>query len=195
MSWRLSGALIRLQGEVNDRHPGRAKQSDGTIGDPAHAARKSDHNPNADGIVMAWDVTGGPNGAAQSVVDHLERTRDPRIKYVIWQRRIMAGNAGPAPWTWRPYKGANPHDKHAHISVNSDDASPWGYGEAQTPPPIPKDDDMTPDELTAAIDKALAPIKADLAEIKRQVAKSEDATAKGGRTLRHIVASDLNNGG
>lgn len=151
MSWRLSGALIRLQGEVNDRHPGRAKQSDGTIGDPAHAARKSDHNPNADGIVMAWDVTGGPNGAAQSVVDHLERTRDPRIKYVIWQRRIMAGNAGPAPWTWRPYKGANPHDKHAHISVNSDDASPWGYGEAQTPPPIPKDDDMTPDEIRQII--------------------------------------------
>lgn len=67
-------------------------------------------------------------------------------------------------------------------------------GTTPTPEP-PKDDDMTAAELTAAIKAAIAPLAADLAEVKRQVAKSEDATAKGGRTLRHICAADLNNGG
>ena len=178
MSWRLSKALIRLQQEVNTAHPDRAKQSDGTIGDTAHQARPSDHNPNAAGIVMAWDVTGGPNGAAQSVVDHLERTRDPRVKYAIWQRRIMAGNAGPSPWTWRPYKGSNPHDKHAHISVNSDADDPWGYGAAPTPPAPPKDDD---DMFTDADRKMLT-------EVHEQLTVSRDDKAAKGATVRWLAA-------
>lgn len=68
-------------------------------------------------------------------------------------------------------------------------------GTTPIPPEPPKDDDMTPAELTAAIKAAIAPLAADLAEVKRQVAESQDATAKKGRTLRHICASDLNNGG
>lgn len=65
-------------------------------------------------------------------------------------------------------------------------------------PPVepPKDwtDMATKKELEDAIKAALVPIAKDLAEVKRQVAKSEDAKAPGGRTLRHIVATDLNNG-
>lgn len=57
-----------------------------------------------------------------------------------------------------------------------------------------EDIDMTADELSKMLDAKLAPIKTELAEVKRQVAVSQDANAPKGRTLRHIVASDLNNG-
>lgn len=45
------------------------------------------------------------------------------------QRRILLT----APWTWRPYKGKNPHTAHIHISVESrkslyDDKRPWLLG-------------------------------------------------------------------
>lgn len=58
------------------------------------------------------------------------------------------------------------------------------------------EDDMpyTEDQLKRIVAAAVAPLARDLAEVKRQVSKSEDAKAKGGRTLRHIVATDLNNG-
>lgn len=56
-------------------------------------------------------------------------------------------------------------------------------------PPTPVEDDMTPDQA-----KALDQLVKDVAEIKRQVTKSEDAKSPNGRTLRHIVATDLNNG-
>lgn len=59
------------------------------------------------------------------------------------------------------------------------------------------EDDMpyTEDQLKRIVAAAVAPLARDLAEVKRQVSRSEDAKAKGGRTLRHIVATDLNNGG
>lgn len=63
--------------------------------------------------------------------------------------------------------------------------------------PEPEDIDMTKAELLAILNDPKGPlgvIRTDLAEVKRQVAKSEDANAKGGRTLRHISESDLRNG-
>lgn len=59
-----------------------------------------------------------------------------------------------------------------------------------------QEDDMpyTEEQLKAIVAEAVKPLAADLAEVKRQVTKSQDAKAKGGRTLRHIVATDLANG-
>ena len=51
MSWTLAPALVQLRQELNARWPGRSKASDGTIGDAAHKARVSEHNPDADGVV------------------------------------------------------------------------------------------------------------------------------------------------
>lgn len=154
MSWRLSKALIALKAEVDAEHPHRSKISDGTIGDPAHQARVSDHNPDADGVVHAWDVTADPiQHVAQQVVDFLTTgTLDNRLKYVIWQRRIFSKRLGR--WAWRAYTGANPHDHHAHISVYGDDGAPWGYPAkvpAWSPPVFPGT--IGPDSLAERVAK------------------------------------------
>jgi hypothetical protein len=130
--WRLAKSLEKLRSQVNETWPRRSKASDGTIGDPAHASRTSDHNPNAAGVVCALDITHDPkNGVdAGKLADTLKLSRDPRIKYIISNRRIWNPVISK---DWRPYTGSNPHSKHVHISVVSDkklyDAvTPWALG-------------------------------------------------------------------
>jgi len=136
--WRTATAIDALRADVNLKAPRRSKTSDGTVGDAAHRTRQSDHNPwvedGGTGVVTAVDITHSPaNGCdCTKLAQSLQAGRDPRIKYVIWNRRIMSSRAidGAAPWEWRSYHGANPHDKHVHISVHPDkrlydDMSPW----------------------------------------------------------------------
>lgn len=139
MSWRVAHSLTQLLDEVNTRAPGRDKTSDGSIGDPAHSARVSDHNPDAAGIVRARDFTDDPVGGHDATVfaEFLRRSRDPRIKYVIDQGRMFSSYATssyPA-WTWRPYSGINAHKQHTHVSVvaddRADDDAPWGWADAK----------------------------------------------------------------
>jgi hypothetical protein len=154
MRWRLASALDKLRAQVNDRFLSRSKDSDGSIGDAAHASRASDHNPwimdGGLGVVSAIDITHDPKSGCDSyaLAEALRTARDPRIKYVISNRRIFAGPDGPQPWVWRKYTGANPHDHHVHVSVRSekryyDAADPWAFdmGEAAKPdsyvPPPP----------------------------------------------------------
>lgn len=135
MAWRLAKSLEALRKQVNDAAPRRSKISDGTIGDPAHSARKSDHNPDSSGIVRALDITHDPhNGVdSQRLAQAVADSRDPRIKYIISNGRIMSGPKGPSPWKWRPYGGANPHDRHVHFSVlagpSGDRGGPWDIGD------------------------------------------------------------------
>lgn len=118
MSWRLAKSLATLRSQVDAAYPGRKKQSDGTIGDAAHAKTKSDHNPNAAGVVRALDLTHDPQGGFDSYAfaERLRGARDPRLKYVISNGRIFTSGD----WRWRGYRGANKHDKHVHISVADD---------------------------------------------------------------------------
>lgn len=132
MAWRMAKSLDVLLSQLNASRPDRSKASDGGIGDPAHAARASDHNPwYGPGIVTARDFTHDPDHGVDiaALAEELRTCRDGRIKYVICNRRIMAGAGGPSPWTWRPYSGTNPHTKHLHLSVVAspacDDARPW----------------------------------------------------------------------
>lgn len=126
MAWRVANSLIHLRDQVNKMFPTRSKESDGTIGDAQHASRSSDHNPwvkdGGEGIVTAMDLTHDPSVGFDSYkfADWLMEKKDPRIKYVISNRRIGSGSDGPAPWVWRKYTGSNPHDHHVHISVKSD---------------------------------------------------------------------------
>ncbi|MBY3187920.1 hypothetical protein HFO25_06355 [Rhizobium laguerreae] len=118
--------------------PRRNKASDGIIGDAAHATRDSDHNPwvldAGKGVVTAIDITNDPrNGcSAEAIAERVRASRDPRVKYIIWNRRISHYQAkdGVPPWAWKRYAGSNPHDKHVHISVRPekalyDSTNPW----------------------------------------------------------------------
>lgn len=112
-TWTLAPALSALLREVNARWPHRSKDSDGTIGDTAHAARKSEHNPDAKRVVRAVDITvAGIDKAAllKAVIG------DSRVHYVISDRKIYSRSNG---WTPAAYYGANPHDKHVHISLRN----------------------------------------------------------------------------
>jgi hypothetical protein len=53
---KLCKAGIQLREQVDDAFPDRDRTSDGWIGDKRHSARKSDHNPTAEGIVRALDI-------------------------------------------------------------------------------------------------------------------------------------------
>lgn len=152
MQWRVANSLNVLLRQINAAFPNRDKSSDGSIGDAAHASRSSDHNPwvtDAKGqpVVTARDFTNdAPYMDSHELALKLAASRDKRIKYVIDHGRIMAGEPGPQPWTWRKYTGSNPHDHHVHVSVRQeqryyDDETPWGLG-AMPPPttstPVPK---------------------------------------------------------
>ncbi|HEX8429685.1 MAG TPA: SH3 domain-containing protein, partial [Longimicrobium sp.] len=104
--WRTAKSLLKLLEQVNAMAPGRGKKFDGTIGDTSHIKRgKSDHNPNKDGIVTALDITHDPDDGCDcgKIAAALAASRDPRIKYIIYDSRIMSSKV--SPWTWRPYTG------------------------------------------------------------------------------------------
>lgn len=165
MSWRVSKALLALKAEVEAAHPGRVTVSDGTIGDPAHSARVSDHNPDANGIVHAWDVTvwdgpdaGTEDDVANPLAEFLRAKRDPRTKYVIHRGRMFRSYDKPGipAWTWSPYTGPNGHFHHVHVSVYGDDGAPWGYPGTTTKSPEPPKGPLmalTDDEQTELLEK------------------------------------------
>lgn len=160
MSWRVARSLDVLLEEINTAAPNRSKVSDGSIGDPSHSARYSDHNPNSAGVVRARDFTHDPAGGCDAG-ELAERVRVLAIKghpalgpgaYVIWNRAIASATYG---WVWRPYDGANPHDHHCHVSVATaaagyDSTAPWGV--------TTEEDEVTPediDKIAAAVVKRL----------------------------------------
>jgi hypothetical protein len=129
--WRVAESLRQLKRQVDAKAPGRNRLSDGTIGDAAHASRNSDHNPwvleGGEGVVTAMDITHDPSGGcdARALAESIRASRDSRVKYIIWNRRIVSSSTirGALAWEWRSYSGSNPHDKHVHISVKADKAS------------------------------------------------------------------------
>src|SRR5262245_35841607 len=128
LQYRLAKSLATLRDNLNAMSPNRNRISDGWIGDLSHSKRVSDHNP-VGGVVHALDITNDPahgvdgNRLAEALIE------DPRVKYVIWNRRIWNARGG----GWRPYTGKNPHTKHVHTSVKPDKANfdndkPWNLG-------------------------------------------------------------------
>lgn len=129
MTWRIARSLTVLLAQFNRAFPNRSKASDGGIGNDAHAAEgwtNSDHNPwypsPNGGIVTARDFTHDPaHGMDINVItDQLAAGRDHRIKYIIANGYILDSRPWSNPWKWMPYRGANPHNKHFHLSVMND---------------------------------------------------------------------------
>jgi len=130
---RLSHSAIQLREQIDDAFPDRDRASDGWIGDTRHAARKSDHNPDAQGWVRAIDVDRGLYGKGRKpdlmpdLVDQirlLAKSGDKRISYIIFDGRIASSKKA---WSWRPYDGINKHNHHAHVSftIKGDEDSSW----------------------------------------------------------------------
>lgn len=167
--WRLAMCLVKLFAEINTAHPNRPKGADGSIGDARHAATQSDHNPNADGVVTAIDIT-----TADFTDDLAEDLRlmgkagDGRVKYVIYKERICSERGD---WKWRAYSGFSKHYDHIHLSCSSDPrqydrTDPWQPKQAARdnvqPTPI-EGDDVTPEDIEAVAQRAAALIRKDLA--------------------------------
>lgn len=145
MSWRLAYCLGTLRNEIDAKWPNRSKVSDGSIGDPAHSSRDSDHNPSPAGVVRAIDIT-VVGIDADWLTEHLRRLGeygDQRLVdggYIIFNGRICSDIGD---WAWRTYQGSNPHTKHIHVSctrtAHFDSLAAW---QVSTPPNV--EDDMTP---------------------------------------------------
>jgi len=158
MSWYVAKSLNTLLDQLNALAPHRSKASDGSIGDASHSSRLSDHNPTSAGQVCARDFTHDPAGGLDGnwLAATLVASRDPRIKYVIWNRRIIDSRAGQHPWQWMPYTGTNPHDHHVHVSVFAgavgDNAAAWNLGKTEQ-----KDwlDMATPQEIEGAVENGV----------------------------------------
>lgn len=118
----LAPSLRDLRAQIDAMAPGRSKAADGWIGDAAHAARSSRHNPNADGVVCALDLTHDPAGGMDCwwLREALRASRDPRIGVVISMGQIFSSTATSArpAWTWGRYTGANGHHHHLHVDVH-----------------------------------------------------------------------------
>lgn len=144
MAWRLANSLVKLRDQINAAYPNRNKASDGTIGDAAHAASASDHNPNGAGVVCAMDITHSPQTGfdAHALADKLRINRHPDLKYIISNKRIAGAWTN---WAWQAYNGSNPHSSHVHFSVGRggdgqstppyDDTNAWAVSGVVTPPP------------------------------------------------------------
>jgi hypothetical protein len=129
-SWELTTGLQHLRNQVNYFFPGRDKTSDGTIGDAAHQAETSGHNPDDtsgskpewngdpdnDPEVRAWDMDNNlqPGFDCQVFVDHIVGLKPSSVlRYVIYNRKIYKAENG---WRAEAYTGPSPHTEHVHFS-------------------------------------------------------------------------------
>ncbi len=148
--WVLSPSLVAMEAEADRMAPNRRRVSDGSIGDAAHAARESDHNPDeagavdyVDGLDLTHDPVAGFDAHAQarSVARNIANGVESRIDYIISNWQIFSQRLGV--WAWRPYTGSHGHTQHAHFSVRDSGrfaTSPWfstviPFPATHTPPP------------------------------------------------------------
>jgi len=176
-------SLDVLLEQINDLYPNRSKATDGWIGDPAHAARVSDHNPDENGIVHARDFTHDPDGGLDCawLAAVLIRSDDVRIRYIIWDYKIWEPDSG-----WSSYNGASPHTEHLHLSVVyaavSDTSTPWNLG---------VDDMPTPGELWNYKNKRVTPVDAFqmLADARKDAERAHAISDQNQREIRELQKS------
>lgn len=146
-SWRVANGLLTLRSQLMAEVPGAAPprtpwSSWGTIADAAHSST-SDHSPKDfggwdDNVVTAADIPHAPSLGLDfgRLAEALRRSKDPRIKYVIFNGRMFSSysSGGYPAWSWRPYLGSDQHRTHGHVSVvgdrRADGTAPWdtSYG-------------------------------------------------------------------
>lgn len=129
--WALAPTLAQLRRELLAAYPAVPSPAYGTIGDDAHRARHSDHNPDKNGYVRAIDVPNvkhdGPS--LDLLAEFLRRVgsgQSHRVNpggYVVWNRRVASSRSR---WLWTTYLGESPHTDHLHLSCS---LLPLWYGD------------------------------------------------------------------
>jgi len=144
-SGHVAKSLLTLLDQVNARFPNRSTVDDGTIGNEAHQATKSDHNKDRKGVVRALDLTNDPahGFVARQLAQQLLDSRDNRLSYVISNNQMARTypREGTIPWQWSKYTGPSPHTEHCHVSavgndVLAEDPRPWSLPMLTGAPPI-----------------------------------------------------------
>jgi len=131
---------VKLRSQVDRKWPRRDRKSDGWIGDRAHSARKSDHNPDKNGWVHALDIDenmgkkgvwrNGRNArklanqlrlyAASSLPGH------ERVKYVVYEGRLTSGTYRSTWWKWRKGQWGQYHRIHISFTKHAEtDKKVW----------------------------------------------------------------------
>jgi len=135
-NWFLNPALTGFRDAVNDAYPRRDKGSDGTIGDAAHAATSSDHNPDPDGSVDAWDMDVEVNGRGSTFkadVEHLKAVFEAHESSSYWIHNDQIARRADG-WRRRPYTdfnsspSRNRHTQHVHWNTRAafeNSTKPW----------------------------------------------------------------------
>ncbi len=122
-------SLVSLRAQVDRRWPGRARGSDGIMGDARHHRTESDHN-----LGNALDLTHAPPTGfdAHALADRLRRQMAAhpggRLSLIISDGRKASARSG---WRWVPYTGPNPHRTHCHLSIRPTarhEFRPWSIG-------------------------------------------------------------------
>ena len=140
--WKLAPALVKLVAQLDAAVPHRNRVSDGSIASHQHHITnpRSDHEPHQFGggeFVTAVDVTHDTEKGINChyLWDSLIISKDPRIKYVIFNRRIFnsppfvshtAGAKRRGAWNPGDYDGSSPHTHHLHLSIWGDKATETG---------------------------------------------------------------------
>jgi hypothetical protein len=118
-------SLKNLKATLDLRWPQRDHGACGWIGDAAHQAQVSDHNPDPrTGVVRARDIDKDgivPEVVVASCILH------PASRYTIYNRRIYRSADRGKP---RVYDGSNPHTDHIHESIlheieAENSSAPW----------------------------------------------------------------------
>lgn len=138
MIWFLNRFLASWRTAITKKYPKRTKASDGTIGDLRHQAESfSEHNPDKDGSVDAWDMdvnilgSSNPTGSAAELaeLEKLIKAFQRLPESQLWIHNRVIANRDVGNWQRRPYHGVNPHDHHVHwqsrnsmekVAVNAD---------------------------------------------------------------------------
>lgn len=125
--------LVQLFDEFDFIAPSRDHASDGDIGNTAHQAEVSDHNPDETGKVPihdadkineihAIDVDNNLNESdltmekcVQFLLGRCRSGAEKRLRYIIYNRRIWSASSG---WVQKTYTGASAHTEHAHFSAS-----------------------------------------------------------------------------